>query len=340
MSRNRVRVLIAIGNQSSREAVRNALLRSESTQFQVSVAENLASALEMVSQGTFDAAMIDLELPDANGHELVARLRERAPRIPITLIVTIADRERGKKALAQGAQNLAAVGHFDEVSVSWIVECAIEKKNMEEMNKTLKVVNSLLRHDILNNLTVVGGSLEIYKIKKEDRFLQSASAAVDRSVDLIKKMKEVEATISPKEMKEMDVRQMIEEIVKKYAGYKIGFSIAGSGSVLADEALSSVFDNIINNAVIHSGSPVVSISIRPGVADGSLTEIRIADEGIGIPNEIKPRIWQEGFKYGKSGQTGLGLFIVKRILERYGGTISVEDNVPRGTVFVVRLLSK
>jgi signal transduction histidine kinase len=100
-----------------------------------------------------------------------------------------------------------------------------------------------------------------------------------------------------------------------------------------------VFDNIINNAIVHSGSLIMNIAIKPGVGEGGITEIRLADEGIGIPNEVKPKIWQEGFRYGKSGQSGLGLFIVKKVLERYGGTITVEDNQPKGTVFVVRLLS-
>lgn len=339
MSRSTVRVLLIIGNQTNREALRAILSRSEDTHFQVAMTETLSGGVDMAFQGSYDSIIMDLELPDGQGPEAVTKLREKVPRIPLTLMVSKKDVERGKKAVALGAQNLAILGHFDEISLPSFINCAIEKKNIEEMNKTLRVVNSILRHDILNNLTVVGGSLEIYKMKKEERFLQSASVAVDRSVDLIRKMKEVEMTISPKEMKQINVRMMLDETIIRYAGQKIHFKVMGEGTVLADEALSSVFDNIINNAVIHSGSFVMKIEIKPGVGEGGITEIRLADEGVGIPKEVKPKIWQEGFKYGKSGQSGLGLFIVKKILERYGGTITVEDNVPTGTVFVVRLLS-
>jgi signal transduction histidine kinase len=64
-------------------------------------------------------------------------------------------------------------------------------------------------------------------------------------------------------------------------------------------------------------------------------ELRISDNGSGIPDKIKGRVFDEGFKYGKSGHTGLGLYITKRIVERYGD-ISVEDNHPSGTTFIIR----
>jgi signal transduction histidine kinase len=240
-----------------------------------------------------------------------------------------------EKSVQMGAQNHAIMWHFDEVTLPGIIEWAIDKRNMEEMNKTLKVVNSILRHDILNNLTVIGGSLEIYRMKKDEKFLASATNAVDRSVDIIRKMKEVESVISPKEMKLMNLRSVVDEVVRKFIGQKMRFEVRGEGHVLADDALGSVFENIINNAINHSGSEVMTISIAP--TNDGFCEVRIADQGIGIPNEVKPKIWQEGFKYGKSGQSGLGLFIVKKVIERYGGTIAVEDNRPKGTAFVMRL---
>ncbi|MDD1770091.1 MAG: ATP-binding protein, partial [Methanomassiliicoccales archaeon] len=79
---------------------------------------------------------------------------------------------------------------------------------------------------------------------------------------------------------------------------------------------------------------IVRIKIQPG-AEGE-QEVRIADEGIGIPDDVKPKIWQEGYKHGKGGQSGLGLYIVKKVMERYGGTATVEDNKPKGTVFVLK----
>jgi signal transduction histidine kinase len=249
------------------------------------------------------------------------------------------DEETMDQASSKGAQNFLVLGHYDDFSLSKVVLCSIEKKNMEEMNKTLKVVNSILRHDILNNFTVISGSLEIFKMKRDEKFLASAMNGVERSIDLIKKMKEVEKVISPNEMKKMDVRGLIDDIVNKYPRDKIHFTVEGSGIAFADDALISVFENIINNAIIHSGTDIVNVSIRPVPSDPDLVEIRFADHGVGIPTEIKAKIFQEGFRYGKSGQSGLGLYIVKKVLERYGATISVEDNKPKGSVFVIVIKS-
>jgi signal transduction histidine kinase len=71
-------------------------------------------------------------------------------------------------------------------------------------------------------------------------------------------------------------------------------------------------------------------------------EVRVVDTGIGIPAKEKERIFDAFYQVDSSstrefGGAGLGLSIVKRLVEAHAGTISVEDNPPRGTVFVVRL---
>ncbi|MDP8200680.1 MAG: HAMP domain-containing sensor histidine kinase [Candidatus Tenebribacter burtonii] len=63
----------------------------------------------------------------------------------------------------------------------------------------------------------------------------------------------------------------------------------------------------------------------------------IKDFGIGIPNEIKEKIFEKGYIYGKTGHTGIGLYIVKQTIEGYGGEIYVEGNKPTGVIFVIRL---
>jgi two-component system sensor kinase len=66
--------------------------------------------------------------------------------------------------------------------------------------------------------------------------------------------------------------------------------------------------------------------------------MRIEDFGKGIPDEIKERVFEEGFAYGETGRSGLGLYIVKKVVERYGGRVEIENNSPRGTVVILRLI--
>jgi len=102
---------------------------------------------------------------------------------------------------------------------------------------------------------------------------------------------------------------------------------------MADDSLSSVIDNIIRNAVNHGKADRITITTGK---ERDMCEVRIADNGTGIPDEIKGKVFEEGFVYGDTGHTGLGLHIVEKAMENYGGYAYVEDNEPKGAVFALR----
>ena len=104
---------------------------------------------------------------------------------------------------------------------------------------------------------------------------------------------------------------------------------------MADDSLSSVIDNIIRNAVIHGKADRIAITI--GKATGRC-EVRIADNGSGIPDEIKAKVFEEGFTHGDTGHTGLGLHIVEKAMKAYGCHAYTEDNETKGAIFVLRFM--
>lgn len=207
------------------------------------------------------------------------------------------------------------------------------EKRVFELNKILKLLNKILRHDILNDLTVVEGNLEMHMETHREQNFKDSLIALDRSKGLIGQMRALESAVSAgKSLKPYQARKIIDEISKVYTSIK--FNISGHGKVLADEAFSSVIDNIVRNAKTHGKTDRMDIRIEE---KRNMVEIRIADYGIGIPGEIKDKLFVEGFKYGETGHTGLGLYIVKKTIERYGGNVFIEDNKPRGVVFVLQL---
>jgi len=119
-----------------------------------------------------------------------------------------------------------------------------------------------------------------------------------------------------------------------FKGHNIPFVISGDGIVLADEALTSVFENIVRNAISHGKTEKMEVAINK---KGENYEIRFIDFGSGVPDEIKEKIFEEGYKSAESKGSGLGLFIVKQVVARYNGEIFVEDNIPTGVVFVIEL---
>ena len=216
-----------------------------------------------------------------------------------------------------------------------------ERKKAEEkliqLNEILRMINKILRHDILNELTVVSGSIEVYKENRDKRLLDSAYKSVERSVELIKKMRELEALVATGgSLKPFSARELIEEVLSGYIDFeerKIDITVNGDATILADEAFSSVVSNMIRNSIIHGKADRIEITIEK---KGDFCEIRIADNGEGIPDEIKEEIFEEGFS-GDSKSTGLGLYIARKTIERYGGSIKVEDNHPSGAVFIITL---
>lgn len=128
-----------------------------------------------------------------------------------------------------------------------------------------------------------------------------------------------------------------------------------SPSIRADpDRLRQVFVNLVDNAVKFTpeGGEVV-LSAReipvdpdaPPMSGGSMRrdiEARVADTGVGIPTHERQRIFDPFYQIDQSstreqGGAGLGLSIVKRIVEAHGGRIGIEPNDPKGTVFVVQL---
>jgi len=104
--------------------------------------------------------------------------------------------------------------------------------------------------------------------------------------------------------------------------------------------LNQVFDNLIGNAVKFS--PEGGLITTRAWAENDLCCVSIVDTGIGIPPDTLPHIFERFYQGADStrrrfGGAGLGLSIVKRIVEAHGGHVTVESQVGVGSVFTVSL---
>jgi signal transduction histidine kinase len=99
-------------------------------------------------------------------------------------------------------------------------------------------------------------------------------------------------------------------------------------SVQADRLFSSVFQNILGNAITHNDTdrPKVSVSVQERAED---VVVRIADNGPGIPADVADELFGRGESGLESKGTGIGLYLVTKLLDRYGGGVRVGANTPR-----------
>jgi signal transduction histidine kinase len=206
------------------------------------------------------------------------------------------------------------------------------REEQAKLTEMLRTTNSILRHDIANNLQVITMSLDIMEEKGDPSYISMIRNATRKSALLITSVKGLDMkTPGDSKLEVLNVKQLLDSTINKH---NVEFAIEGNCNVMADQALLSVFDNIISNAISHGKASRIEIETRNS---GERCQVSISDNGKGIADEVKPYIFDEGFKHGEAGHTGIGLFIAKKTVERYNGCIRVEDNNPSGARFIIEL---
>jgi len=99
--------------------------------------------------------------------------------------------------------------------------------------------------------------------------------------------------------------------------------------------LQRVLSNLMDNAIEAVGDEG-EISMKFTLADGKLY-LSVKDNGKGIPREYFHRVWEPGFSYGKKNGNGLGLSFVKNTCEGWGGHVTLDSAVGKGTVISLQL---
>jgi len=106
--------------------------------------------------------------------------------------------------------------------------------------------------------------------------------------------------------------------------------------VAATELLSSVFRNLLTNAITHNDKPTPEVTIS-GEERGDSVVVRVADNGPGIPEDRREEIFGRGEQGLESPGSGIGLYLVDTLVEIYDGDIEIIDNEPEGSVFSLTL---
>jgi two-component system, sensor histidine kinase len=252
-------------------------------------------------------------------------------------------------ALARAFDNMAGVIRIDQNKITEARDHEAEEKKRAELYV------DIMGHDI-NNLNQVGlTSLEFLSdepgISDEGRkLLEAAIHSVRGSAEIIENVHKIQTITGERfELEPVDINDLLLRCIQEAPRPRdkevhIGYQDRPGLFVRAVPLLKELFCNLINNSIKYSGSEVViDICVDEAVEAGKkYYVISIADNGHGIPDEVKPRLFRR-FERGttKAHGKGLGLYIVRMLAERFGGMVRVEDRVPgdysKGAKFVVKL---
>ncbi len=183
--------------------------------------------------------------------------------------------------------------------------------------------------------------------EKQQNFLQNSLKDIERLDTLVENMliaTKIESKSYNYQKDQVAISKLVEELVASSATKltnkrKIATDIEPALYVTGDQfALSLVITNLLENAVKYSteGS-LITVKLHANVSQVHFT---ITDEGVGVPDVEKQKIFDKFYRIGNEDTrstkgTGLGLFIVKQIIDNHGATIKVKNNQPQGSTFEV-----
>lgn len=249
------------------------------------------------------------------------------------------------KTIAPVVDQQGSVERFVAVSND-VTERNEMAQQLKEQRDDLEVLNQVVRHDIRNDLVVIEGyARELENHVREDgrEYVDTITERTEDAIALTNRARELaETTIKQQSSaKPVALRPTLTEVADNVGSSYPNAVITTENpvpnvDVLADEMLSSVFRNLLTNAVHHNDKDVPQVAVSAEQRDGRVV-VRVADNGPGVPDERKTEVFEKGHRRADSTGTGLGLYLVRTLLDQYGGDISIEDNDPEGAVFVLEL---
>jgi PAS domain S-box-containing protein len=222
----------------------------------------------------------------------------------------------------------------------FVIRDITERKQVEESlknaNKKLNLLSDITRHDILNQITGLVGYISLLdEILPTDPSIQKYMHNINEITNSIQRK-----IVFSRDYQNLGVNspewQTLKDVIQKAAatvpldGIHLDIGV-GNLEVLADPMLEKVFFNLLDNVVRHGeGVTEIKVSFHENEGNGAII---LEDNGIGVPEEKKARIFSQGFGRG----SGLGLFLVREILEITGMTINEIGKEGKGASFEIVL---
>ncbi|WP_251343415.1 PAS domain S-box protein [Haloplanus halophilus] len=219
--------------------------------------------------------------------------------------------------------------------------------DQKKRERYLQVLNRVLRHNLRNDLNVIMLSAEWLASNVDPEFREQAETLRDNASDLAglsEKAKELERIIGRRDTSTSvdavsHLEQSVEPFRDSHPDADITLDVPSELPVTADEDLSRVFEELIENALAHNDDPSPSLRIE-ATAGADWHEIRFHDDGDGIPDDEWAVVTGEKEITQLTHSSGLGLWLVRWVIDSYGGAVrrlrSHEDG-DGGTTVQLRL---
>jgi signal transduction histidine kinase len=249
---------------------------------------------------------------------------------------------------AEGRDLLVTASYVrEEGRVARLIVCLRDTKTRERHERSRADLVSTVAHELRSPLTSVKGFTATL-LAKWDRFndeqkklmLETVNADADRVTRLLTELLDVSRIDAGR----LEMRKQVVDlpgVVRKIVAGRVAsgdpdsrFVVRAEGELpemwLDPDKIEQVVGNLVENALRH-GEGTVTVNVRPFESGA---EVTVADEGEGIPEETASRVFTRFWRGGnRRGGTGLGLYIVKGLVEAHGGSVEVGRSPSGGAQF-------
>jgi PAS domain S-box-containing protein len=230
-----------------------------------------------------------------------------------------------------------------------LIDITEKKKQMAELQRLNQEIDKFIyhsSHDMRSPLTTIMGLTHLIGLENPSPSITEYNGMIQNQVHhldaLLKSLVNITFNKSQPGQESIDFEKELEVILRdfrhQYQNVKVDFDIEGEHRFLSDPArIHIILKNLISNAFrFHNPqipNPTVKINIHQ---HAEKTIITVADNGIGIDTDCVENIFTMFYK-AERGSTGLGLYIVKSMVDKLGGCIHVQSVRGTGSVFIAEL---
>ncbi len=330
--------------------------------YDISTAEDGPSALAQIDECAPHLILLDVMMPGMDGFEVTQRIRKntKLPFIPI-LLITAYDQPSVAQGLDMGADDfIRKPVEVDELlaRVRSLLRLKHSVDERDQIARQREDFVSRLTHDLRTPLVAADRMLLLFQQGALGELSPIMHEAVDTMIRSNKNLLQMVNTLLEVYRFEagrknltflpVDIADVLEEVAKELtplAGdkglpLKLQFDQKPTSTkVLGDRLeLHRVFTNLVGNAIKFTDAGSVTIRLLPDQATNNTMKIEVEDTGSGISPQDQATLF-ERFRQGshKRSGSGLGLYLSRRIVEAHKGSIEVNSELGKGSLFIVRL---
>lgn len=349
-----IRVLLVEDDEAYARLLREILSDPVSGPHVVERVSTLETAMARLERGDIQIVLLDLGLPDADGLEALERLSGDHPHLPIVVLSGQSDLDTALSSMRTGAQEYLVKGQADHALLPRAIRYAIERKNIQDFEPLLL---GIVGHDLRNPLQTIALAsdrlLDAPELGPESRrHVERIVSASDRAASLVRDLLDstrvrLSGEVLPIQRRNVDstaaIRQVVDEFRAAHGEERLVYAEGGDGgpAVGAFDAdrIQQVVANLLRNA-FHHGAPGRPVEVRVRTA-ADVVELTVRNDGDPIPADVLPHVFdplRQARGRSRAGEgIGLGLFIVREIVDAHQGRIAIASSRSQGTTVTVVL---